>query len=133
MTRRSMNSVSASRRRFLQGAGAAIALPFMPSLVKAASEEAAKAPIRTAFIYFPNGVWEKAWVPEKQGSDFELPESLKPLEAVRSEVLVLSGLDKKNSHGGDGHYAKTANFLTACRWRRRPERISAAVVSQSIN
>jgi hypothetical protein len=27
-------------------------------------------------------------------------------------VLVLSGLDKKLSVGGDGHYAKTANFLT---------------------
>src|SRR5688572_19298830 len=27
-------------------------------------------------------------------------------------MLVFSGLDKKHSHGGDGHYAKTANFLT---------------------
>ncbi len=51
-------------------------------------------------------------MPEKTGSDFELPPSLSPLQEVRSEVSVLSGLDKKHSHEGDGHYAKTANFLT---------------------
>jgi hypothetical protein len=69
-------------------------------------------PIRTAFIYFPNGVWEKAWVPESKGKDYLLSPSLEPLADVKDSVLVLSGLDKKNSHGGDGHYAKTANFLT---------------------
>jgi hypothetical protein len=103
-----------SRRRFLRGSGVSLGLPFMPSLfssVSAATSEV-KAPVRTAFIYFPNGVWEKAWVPEKTGIDFVLPPSLEPLAELRSEVLVLSGLDKKNSHGGDGHYAKTANFLT---------------------
>lgn len=86
--------------------------PFLASLAKAAPASDAKPPIRTAFLYFPNGVWEKAWVPEKTGSDFELPPSLSPLEDMRREVTVLSGLDKKHSHEGDGHYAKTANFLT---------------------
>ena len=103
-----------SRRRFLRGSGVALGLPFMPSLFSKASASTSevKAPIRSAFIYFPNGVWEKAWVPEKAGNDFALPPSLEPLTELRSEVLVLSGLDKKHSHGGDGHYAKTANFLT---------------------
>lgn len=103
-----------SRRRFLRGSGVALGLPFMPSLFSKASASTSevKAPIRSAFIYFPNGVWEKAWVPEKAGNDFALPPSLEPLAELRSEVLVLSGLDKKHSHGGDGHYAKTANFLT---------------------
>ena len=101
-----------SRRTFVRGAGALLSLPFMPSLVKAAGNDAAKPPIRNAFIYFPNGVWEKAWVPEKTGADYELSPSLQPLGDLKQDVLVLSGLDKKNSHGGDGHYAKTANFLT---------------------
>lgn len=100
-----------SRRRFLRGSGVALATPMFASLAPAGKPDAT-APLRTAFIYFPNGVWEKSWVPEKAGADFELPPSLKPLEKVRSEVTVLSGLDKKHSHGGDGHYAKTANFLT---------------------
>jgi len=41
-----------------------------------------------------------------------LSPSLEPLADIKDSVLVISGLDKKNSHGGDGHYAKTANFLT---------------------
>jgi hypothetical protein len=104
----------ASRRRFLRGSSLLLGLPFFPSLVRTASASSAETspPIRTAFLYFPNGVWEKGWVPEQTGSDFELTPSLAPLAELRSEVLVLSGLDKKNSHGGDGHYAKTANFLT---------------------
>ncbi len=99
-----------SRRRFLRGTSAVLGLPFLPSLARAAEDP--KPPIRTAFLYFPNGVWEKAWVPEKTGDDYELTPSLEPLAALKSDILVLSGLDKKNSHGGDGHYAKTANFLT---------------------
>ncbi|MFT5302193.1 MAG: hypothetical protein ACI87E_000684 [Mariniblastus sp.] len=107
-----------SRRQFLRGASVALGLPILPSLAWASSGRAGEAvalessPLRTAFIYFPNGVWEKAWVPEKSGADFELTPSLQPLADIRDDVMVLSGLDKQNSHGGDGHYAKTANFLT---------------------
>jgi hypothetical protein len=103
-----------ARRRFLRGCSVALALPWMESLGRTQLLASAppKPPIRTAFIYFPNGVWEKSWVPETTGSNYALSPSLLPLEAVKDSVLVLSGLDKKNSHGGDGHYAKTANFLT---------------------
>ncbi len=101
-----------SRRHFLRGSGVMLGTPLLASLAKAGPASESKPPLRTAFLYFPNGVWEKAWVPEKTGGDFELSPSLSPLQELRSELLVLSGLDKKNSHGGDGHYAKTANFLT---------------------
>ena len=98
-----------NRRTFLRGAGAALGLPFLPSLARGAD---AKPPARMALMYFPNGVWEKSWVPAKTGKDFELPFSLEPLAPVREKVVVLSGLDKPNSRNGDGHYAKTANYLT---------------------
>lgn len=113
-----------SRRRMLKGCGAMLALPWMESVVSRdvlAQEKAVEAatgvpsgrpPVRSAFIYFPNGVWEKSWTPEKSGRDYELSPTLQPLADVKNDVLVLTGLDKKNSHGGDGHYAKTANFLT---------------------
>ncbi|TWU17277.1 hypothetical protein Pla52o_52830 [Novipirellula galeiformis] len=105
------------RRRFLKGMGVSLALPWMhsalaPSARAAVDAAGGNAPIRSAFLYFPNGVWEKAWVPETQGPDYELTPSLQPIAPVRDDVLVLTGLDKKHSHGGDGHYAKTANFLT---------------------
>lgn len=98
------------RRTFLRGGSLALSLPWMASLQ--GSPTTPQPPLRTAFIYFPNGVWEKSWVPEQTGKDFQLPFSLQPLEDLRHKVTVLSGLDKKHSHGGDGHYAKTANFLT---------------------
>ena len=102
-----------SRRTFLRGAGAAIGLPLLDAMRPArAAAAAAKPPVRAAFLYFPNGAWLDGWIPKQAGPDYELPFSLAPLEPIKSEVLVLSGLDKKQSVGGDGHYAKTANFLT---------------------
>src|SRR5579864_2248552 len=104
-----------SRRTFLRGAGAAIALPWLDAMKPAAAmagEAAAKPPVRFACLYFPNGAWMGNWVPTTAGADYVLPFSLTPLADVRDDVLVLSGLDKAASHEGDGHYAKTANFLT---------------------
>nr|WP_044182075.1 DUF1552 domain-containing protein [Pirellula staleyi] len=113
-----MSSGATSRRKFLRGCGVALSLPWLATLAPALApsmargKEAAKPPVRSAFIYFPNGVWEKDWVPAETGANYKLTPSLEPLADLRSEFTVLTGLDKKHSHGGDGHYAKTANFLT---------------------
>ena len=102
-----------SRRRFLRGAGLALALPFMASWQgRRAAAAQTLAPRRCGFLYFPNGAAMKDWVPEATGRNFTLPYSLEPLSGIRDQVLVLSGLDKQHSRQGDGHYAKTANFLT---------------------
>lgn len=107
-----------SRRTFLRGTGVALGLPLLEAMspvARAAARGAdvgGGAPVRAAYMYFPNGAWMDAWVPKTEGHDFELPFSLTPLESVRQHVTVLSGLDKPFSRTGDGHYAKTANFLT---------------------
>ena len=102
-----------SRRTLLRGAGCALALPLLDAMVPTASASSpAKPPVRAGFLYFPNGVWPADWQPKDAGEDYTLPFSLEPLAPVREDVLVVSGLDKKNSERGDGHYAKTANFLT---------------------
>jgi hypothetical protein len=120
------------RRTFLRGAGAVLGLPLLDAMGRvmdeaspsaAAGTKTAKevqAPVRMACIYFPNGVWEKNWFPEQAGRDFTLPFSLEPLEKHRNDLLIFSGLDKQHSHGGDGHYAKTANFLTGMPVRKTP-------------
>ena len=102
------------RRRLLRGLGAAMALPSLDAMAPkmARGAVAAKPPVRMACIYFPNGVWQDAWIPKASGLDYALPYSLEPLEEFKGAISVHSGLDKKNSRGGDGHYAKTANFLT---------------------
>src|ERR1700733_7301604 len=78
------------RRSFLKGAGAMLGLPLLdamgtlqtlaapdaPASTKAASH--VQAPVRMACLYFPNGVYEKNWFPQKAGTDFDLPFSLEP-------------------------------------------------------
>ena len=73
-----------------------------------------KSPLRTAFLFMPNGVHPAHWTPEKIGSDFELTRQLLPLQNLKDEILVLGELMNKNSlfKGADGHYAKSASLLT---------------------
>ncbi|MBV8880301.1 MAG: DUF1552 domain-containing protein [Planctomycetaceae bacterium] len=101
-----------SRRTFLRGAGVALGLPLLDAMTPAFASASAAPPVRMSCLYFPNGVWEKDWVPSTTGADYALPPALQPLAPHKADVLVLTGLDKANSHRGDGHFAKTANFLT---------------------
>src|SRR5690349_20207493 len=104
-----------SRRTMLRGMGAALALPVLEVMAPAtarAAVAAPKAPARMACFYIPNGPNMAQWVPQSTGADWALPHPLEPLAPFKSKLNILSGLDKKNSRGGDGHYAKTANFLT---------------------
>lgn len=64
------------------------------------------------FLFMPNGVREDRWTPEGQGTDFKLSPILNPLEAHKKDITVLTGLGNRASLSGDGHYAKTANWLT---------------------
>ena len=98
-----------SRRRFLQGAGASLALPMMDVMAQGAGK---KSPVRMACLFMPNGVNPKAWAPKGSGSKFELSPILKPLEAMKQDILVLSNLRNKASDTGDGHYVKTSGWLT---------------------
>jgi len=109
----SMEKWRISRRTMLRGMGASLALPLLDAMMPAkAAAATAKAPVRMACMYFPNGVWQEGWIPKTTGHGYELPYSLTPLEGLSDKVNVLSGLDKAASRQGDGHYAKTANFLT---------------------
>src|ERR1051325_2934140 len=99
---------SLSRRHFLRGLGACMALPafesFRPvSLLAApasAADAAAKsAPLRMAFLYVPNGTIPSSWWPAGDaGKDFQLSRTLQPLEKVRHQLQVISGLDDLHAH-----------------------------------
>lgn len=107
-----------SRRRMLKGVGACVALPFLEAMTlpawAASPAGAGKSPIRTAFLFMPNGVHPDQWTPEKTGSDFMLSRQLLPLEKLKQDIVVLGELMNKNSifKGADGHYAKSASLLT---------------------
>src|SRR5262245_38596002 len=92
-----------SRRRFLRGLGACIALPAFESLASVhllaagtpakLATTASGAPLRTAFVYFPNGAIPSTWWPEGGVTDFKLSRTLQPLEASRQHIQILGGLD----------------------------------------
>ncbi len=108
-----------SRRALLRGTGAALALPWLEAmgpLTALAGEAAAAAPPkRLAVLFMPNGVHGGKWTPRGEGDDFELSETLAPLEKVKQQLLVFSNLSNAASMWGDGHYVKTASFLTGTR------------------
>jgi hypothetical protein len=108
-----------SRRSVLKGAGTLMSLPLLDAMLTSnglAAEATAAAPIRTAYLFTPNGVIMPSWTPEKDGTDYELSETLKPLEPFKSEINVLSGLAQDNGRAkGDGpgdHARSASSFLT---------------------
>lgn len=105
-----------SRRETLKGMGATLALPFLeamrPMSAYGQSGAATSDPVRMACLYMPNGVRPDKWTPKGTGANYQLSPILSPLEAVREELIVLSGLTNRASHQGDGHYFKTASWLT---------------------
>ena len=125
---------SLNRRHFLRGLGACLALPAFESLRplrafadtgKAAAKlavTASGAPLRTAFVYFPNGAIPSQWWPEGEGRDFKLNRTMQPLEKVRHQLQILGGLDHVNATPGpDGagdHARASGSFLTGVRVRK---------------
>lgn len=101
------------RRSFLRGAGATMALPFLDAMrpLMAASGDSG-VPVRLGMLYMPNGVRADRWTPSGKGTGYKLSPILKPLEAHREQLLVLTGLQNKASFTGDGHYVKTGGWLT---------------------
>ena len=69
-----------SRRTFLRGAGTILALPALESMVPALSnaQDFIKPAQRLFVGYVPNGVIMVKWTPPTIGTNFELPETLKP-------------------------------------------------------
>ncbi len=125
-----------SRRLFLRGAGAAVALPCLDAMTPAfaaARTDQRNSPTRLAFVYIPNGVIQEAWTPAADGDDFEFTRILKPLESLRQDVLVLSGLTHNTGRAlGDGpgdHARAAASFLTGV----HPKKTSGADIKLGIS
>jgi len=110
-----------SRRTFLKGVGASLALPYldiMGSQGKAAA--LAKPPKRLACIFQPNGVFPKAWDVTGTGMDFQFSPILEPLRNLKSELSILSNIDNI----GRGHVQMTGSFLTGTTINGRKNAVS---------
>jgi hypothetical protein len=94
-----------SRRGFLRGIGAAMALPFLEQLAPAASPGGAvKPPLRFGVFTVTGGTVIESWKPKESGPLGKLPSILRPLDFAKDDLLVLSGLcHHGRSEGLNGH------------------------------
>ena len=134
-----------SRRHFLHGLGATIALPAFASLAapgrllaagtgtgtSGLAATASGAPLRAAFVYFPNGAIPASWWPSGQGADFQFKRTLQPLAPLKDHVQVLAGLDHRTAEGGpDGagdHARGNGTFLTGVRLNKSATNVRAGI------
>ncbi len=138
-----------SRRRFLRGLGACIALPAFQSLLpKGMSSRAfaaiptgpaghlattaSGAPLRTAWVYVPNGAIPSAWWPTgEMGKEYELNRTMEPLAELRERFQILSGLnDTPGDQGADGggdHARAGGTYLTGVRINKSNTDIRAGI------
>lgn len=128
-----MMNMNVNRRRFLRGLGAAFALPAFESLIPrtlasvttpaSLATTSTGAPLRMAYIYFPNGAIQDNWWPKSgEGKDFAFSKTMTPLESLKNRVQVLGGLDHVHATAGpDGagdHARANGTFLTGVRVKK---------------
>jgi hypothetical protein len=112
-----------SRRTLLKGAGVAIGLPFLESMIPAwtpTAKAATPAP-RFGVVYFPNGAIMQQFTPSATGEGFAFTPILKPLEPFKDSLVVVTNLTRSHpgSQVGD-HAVSAAGFLTGV-WPKRTE------------
>jgi hypothetical protein len=93
-----------SRRTLLRGAGAAIALPLLESMLPAGPRRAfaaGEAPARVAFMYIPHGAVMDRWLPAGPAGDLALGSTLQSLEPWRERLILVSGLTLPAAYVGE--------------------------------
>jgi len=110
---------SISRRNLLRGVGATLALPWLESLTPTGfakglgSSGLAKPPLRSAFLFMPNGVVPDHWTPEGDAeTGFEITPMLKPVEHLRDQFSLVENLWHEETDGRNGHWPKVPAWLS---------------------
>ena len=123
-----------TRRTLLQGFGTAIALPWLESMAVATGigtsngiasiGQTAKPPVRTAFVYLPNGMNMSHWRPALTdvGEKLTTPRTFEPVAKYLDQTTIISGLSLRGAEArGDGagdHARSVAAFLTGAHPRK---------------
>jgi hypothetical protein len=111
-----------SRRTFLHaatgGVGAALALPFLDSMVPALTAQtrtAANVSPRLGFVYVPHGAIMDRWTPKTEGAGFEFTPILQSLEPFRDMLNIVSGLGHQAADTTAVHSLSPATWLSGVR------------------
>ena len=99
-----------TRRTFLRGAGVAVALPYLDSLLPCGAAAVASRPRRRMVaINIGLGLHGPNIIPTRAGGEYELPIYLKILGEYRDQFTVMSGVSHPEVGGGHLSYK---SFLT---------------------
>lgn len=107
-----------NRRTCLRGTCALLGLPLLEAMLPRllANDQTAKANVPQPRLLFideiGNGVDNVRWYPTKLGREWEITETLRPLEPFRDHMTVLSGL--RQTYDDNGHLAADT-FLTGAK------------------
>jgi hypothetical protein len=119
------------RRTVLRGIGASLALPFLDSMVPAATamaKSAAKPVYRFGAFYNPCGMAMKYWTPPaSEGQELQLSHILEPLAKYRDNMMIVQGLNSKG-----GHSQASTGFLTGMNVPRSEIIIKADVSADQV-
>src|SRR5215468_580486 len=110
---------SLSRRTFLRGASAVLALPLLDAMAPALTalpRTAASPRRRLGFVYVPNGIIMDQFTPATEGADFEIKTILKPLEPFRDRLVIVSNLARAEVN--NNHAVSSGCWLTGVRPKR---------------
>ncbi len=112
-----MSSNHVSRRTLLRGIGTAVALPMLEGMIPTSvlAQTPKAIPVRLACLFVPNGIDMENWTPAA-GALGQLPSILQPLNNVKQDFSILTGLAQMNAFAGaDGpgdHARSTSVWLT---------------------
>src|SRR5688572_26328017 len=123
------------RRTFLRGLGVTMALPLLDAMIPArtALAQTAAAPsLRAGFIYFPHGAVMSQWTPEKTGTEWEFTPILKPLEAFKKQMTIISGLENKAAIAPPVHALSPGTWLSGVAPRKTQDPWGGKTIDQMV-
>lgn len=116
-----LRRLALDRRTLLRGGAAALALPWLDAMAPALSPPP-KSPVRSLFVFSPNGMNMPEWRPRGDGPDAKFEGTLSPLQPLHARVSVFRGLaiDAGFPHGdGPGDHARAASTYLTCAHPRK--------------
>ena len=102
------------RRTFLQGLGAAVALPLLDAMVPAFASNVKQTP-RLGFVYVPHGMVMNRFTPTTVGKNFAFNDITKPLEPFRNRLSIVSRLHHRAADSTAVHSLSPTTWLSGVR------------------